>query len=221
MHWYVIHTKPRQEQRALLNLEQQGYECYLPLLSIEKIRQNSLSLIEEPLFPRYLFIRLDASKSGQSWAPIRSTLGVSRLVTFGSDPAKVDADLINTLRVQNSQLQQTPQRMFNEHDRVQIRNGPFAGLEAIYQMADGESRAMVLIQFLSKPIRLAVAPANLLKVGWKLISSSAALSFVQSLRKPFVYKIPCITSLRMLIVRQQGGSVVWQLRKLNAELGII
>lgn len=165
MHWYVIHTKPRQEQRALLNLEQQGYECYLPLLSIEKIRQNSLSLIEEPLFPRYLFIRLDASKSGQSWAPIRSTLGVSRLVTFGSDPAKVHADLINTLRLQNNQLQQTPQRMFNEHDRVQIRSGPFAGLEAVYQMADGESRAMVLIQFLSKPIRLAVAPANLLKVG--------------------------------------------------------
>jgi len=165
MHWYVIHTKPRQEQRALLNLEQQGYECYLPLLSIEKIRQSSLSLVEEPLFPRYLFIRLDASQSGQSWAPIRSTLGVSRLVTFGSDPAKVDAELISTLRIQNSQLRQTPQRMFNEHDRVQIQSGPFAGLDAIYQMPDGESRAMVLIQFLSKPIRLSVPPTNLLKVG--------------------------------------------------------
>ena len=34
MHWYVIHTKSQQEQRALLNLEQQGYECYLPLLSV-------------------------------------------------------------------------------------------------------------------------------------------------------------------------------------------
>lgn len=29
MHWYVIHTKPRQEQRALLNLAQRGYNCYL------------------------------------------------------------------------------------------------------------------------------------------------------------------------------------------------
>lgn len=165
MNWYVIHTKPRQEQRALLNLEQQGYECYLPLLSTEKIRQGSFSLIEEPLFPRYLFIHLDSSKSGQSWAPIRSTLGVSRLVTFGSDPAKVDADLINALRTQNSLLLQSPQRIFNEHDRVQIQSGPFAGLEAIYQMPDGESRAMVLIQFLSKPIRLSVLPTNLLKIG--------------------------------------------------------
>ena len=165
MHWFVIHTKPRQEQRALLNLEQQGYECYLPILAIEKLRQGVLSLIQEPLFPRYLFIRLDTSKSGQSWAPIRSTLGVSRLVTFGSDPAKVDADLISTLRTQNSFAREKPQRMFNEHDHVQIISGPFAGLEAVYQMQDGESRAMVLIQFLSKPIRLAVSPANLLKVG--------------------------------------------------------
>lgn len=164
MHWYVIHTKPRQEQRALLNLEQQGYECYLPLLAIEKLRQGAISLIEEPLFPRYLFIRLDAGKSGQSWAPIRSTLGVSRLVTFGSNPAKVDADLINTLRTQNSFANQAPQRMFNEHDHVQILSGPFAGLEAVYQMQDGESRAMVLIQFLSKPIKFTVSLANLLKV---------------------------------------------------------
>ena len=165
MHWYVIHTKPRQEQRALLNLEQQGYECYLPILPTEKLRQGALSLIEEPLFPRYLFIRLDVSQSGQSWAPIRSTLGVSRLVTFGTDPAKVDADLISTLRTQNSSARQNPQRMFNVNDQVQIISGPFAGLEAVYQMQDGESRAMVLIQFLSKPIRLAVSPANLLKVS--------------------------------------------------------
>lgn len=164
MHWFVIHTKPRQEQRALLNLEQQGYECYLPILATEKLRQGALSLIEEPLFPRYLFIRLGASQSGQSWAPIRSTLGVSRLVTFGTDPAKVDADLISTLRTQNSSARQKPQRMFNVNDQVQIISGPFAGLEAVYQMQDGESRAMVLIQFLSKPIRLAVSPANLLKV---------------------------------------------------------
>ena len=35
MHWYVVHTKPRQEQRALVNLMQQGYECYLPLVETD------------------------------------------------------------------------------------------------------------------------------------------------------------------------------------------
>jgi transcriptional antiterminator RfaH len=82
MHWYLIHTKPRQELRALENLQRQGYECYLPLLPTEKIQQKLVAIVDEPLFPRYLFIRLDSSQSGKSWTPIRSTLGVSKLVTL-------------------------------------------------------------------------------------------------------------------------------------------
>lgn len=165
MYWYVIYTKPRQEQRARLNLEQQGYECYLPLLTTEKLRQGVLTAVNEPVFARYLFIRLETSPSGKSWAPIRSTRGVSHLVTFGAEPAKVDARLIEVLRSQNGRMRERPERLFNEGDRVQIKEGPFAGLEAIYQMDDGESRSMVLITLLSKPAELAVSPANLRKVA--------------------------------------------------------
>jgi len=165
MYWYVIHTKPKQEQRALLNLEQQGYECYLPMLTAEKLRQGEVSVVEEPLFPRYLFIRLDVSQSGKSWGPIRSTMGVSHLVTFGTEPAKVDERLIETLRAQKDVLCSQPQRLFDQGERVLITDGPFAGIEAIYQMNDGESRAMVLIELLSKPAQLKISPANLRKIS--------------------------------------------------------
>lgn len=164
MHWYLIHTKPRQEQRALLNLEQQGYTCYLPLLATEKLRQGALTVVQEPLFSRYLFIRLETSHSGKSWAPIRSTQGVSRLVTFGTEPAKVSTGLIEALCSQSDGMREQPERLFIEGDHVQIKDGPFAGLEAIYQMDDGESRAMVLIDLLSKPTKLAVSLASLRKV---------------------------------------------------------
>jgi len=43
----------------------------------------SLSEIEESLFPRYLFVQLDIGPQGLDWGPIRSTMGVSRLVRFG------------------------------------------------------------------------------------------------------------------------------------------
>ena len=164
MHWYVIHTKPRQEQRALLNLEQQGYECYLPTLAVEKIRQGTLTVEEEPLFPRYLFIRLDQGASAKSWSPIRSTKGVSRLVAFGSEPARVDQQLIETLQQRHATTSNQPQKLFNPGERVVITDGPFAGLEAVYQMTDGERRAMVLIELLSKPTRLTVLPAKLRRV---------------------------------------------------------
>jgi len=86
MTWYLIHTKPRQESVALTNLSRQGFECYLPMLQVEKIRQRKTVLVAEAMFPRYLFIRLDANGTGQSWSPIRSTLGVTEMVKFGGQP---------------------------------------------------------------------------------------------------------------------------------------
>lgn len=165
MNWYLIHTKPRQEKCALQNLEQQGYHCYLPTLPAEKLRQGMLTITDEPLFPRYLFIRLGQEDSAKSWAPIRSTKGVSRLVRFGVEPAKVDDGLIDLLRAQDASFQNEPIRLFRPGERVRLTAPPFAGIEGIFQMADGERRVMVLIELLSKPVTLRVAPASLRKVG--------------------------------------------------------
>ena len=54
--WYVIHTKPKQEARALLNLSNQGYECFLPMHKKQVVRRATVVTQAEPLFSRYLFI---------------------------------------------------------------------------------------------------------------------------------------------------------------------
>jgi transcriptional antiterminator RfaH len=165
MHWYVIHTKPKQEQRALLNLEQQGYECYLPVFATERLRQGQLCVVEEPLFSRYLFVHLDTSRSGKSWGMIRSTRGVSCLVTFGTEPAKVSEQLIEALRSQKDLLCNQPQSLFMAEERLLVTSGPFAGIEAIYQMSSGEGRAMVMIELLGKFAKLKLLPSNLQKIS--------------------------------------------------------
>lgn len=163
-YWHVIHTKPRQEQRALTNLQQQGYDCYLPLLATEKLQRGTPTVVHEPLFARYLFIQLESNQTGKSWAPIRSTLGVSRLVTFGVEPAKASLELIDTLRAEISETHSKTVKLFNPGERVQVKHGPFMGLEGIYQMTDGEQRAMVLMVLLSKPCKLAFEPGTLRKL---------------------------------------------------------
>lgn len=151
----------------MLNLQQQGYECYLPVMRVEKLRQGALAFVEEPLFPRYLFIRLDFGASGKSWGPIRSTKGVSRLVSFGTEPAKVDDGLVELLRVRDAYMQgeSEPERLFKPGELVRLGEAPFAGVEGIYQMADGERRVMVLIELLSRPVAIRVAPASLSRAG--------------------------------------------------------
>ena len=149
MHWYAIHSKPRQEERALENLQRQGFEAWLPLLTVEKVLRSKLVQVVEPMFSRYLFIRLDTEQT--NWSPIRSTLGVSKLVSFGNRPAVVADELIEALQ---QMPEQAPQRLIQPGQQVKIVAGPLRGLEGIYQQADGELRAMVLIELLNKQHRI-------------------------------------------------------------------
>ena len=126
------------------------------------LRRKLLVPVDEPLFPRYFFIRLDAGQQGKSWNPIRYTTGVSRLVSFGNVPAKVDNALVSTIQAQ-LQAQPLQQSHFAPCEQLRINQGPFAGLEAIYQMADGIARVMVLIEIMSKQVRLSIEPGSLSK----------------------------------------------------------
>ena len=163
--WYVIHTKARQEQRALLNLQNQGYQCFLPMLTAEKLSRAKVMLKDEPLFPRYIFICLDTAKTGFGWSAIRSTLGVSGLVTFGTTPAKIAMHLIDNLRAYQKSEAQSPQRLFNTGDRLEIIYGPFTWLEAVYQLQSAQDRVIVLIKWLGKSVPLQITPKSLLKVA--------------------------------------------------------
>ena len=149
MHWYAIHSKPRQEERALDNLQRQGFEAWLPMLTVEKVLRGKLVNVTEPMFSRYLFIRLDTEQT--NWSPIRSTLGVSRLVSFGNRPAVVADELIQALQ---TVPQRAPERLFQPGETIKIVSGPLKGIEGIFQQADGEHRAMVLIDLLNKQHRV-------------------------------------------------------------------
>ncbi len=157
MNWYVVYTKPRQESRALLNLQNQGYSCYLPTFQQAKLRAGKLSTRVEPLFSRYLFIELGLEQQSQSWAPIRSTLGVSNLLMFGNEPASVPADLLDLLRAREKITLAQPVSLYQPGEKLQVIEGPFAGLEVVYHMDDGLARGIVLIDLLNRTTKLNVS----------------------------------------------------------------
>lgn len=163
-HWYLIHSKVRQEQVALDNLERQGYACVLPMMCVEKLRRGRLQAVQEVLFPRYLFVRLGSGLDAQSWGPIRSTVGVSRMITFGQTPARVSDDLIDELR-RRSASTEVQRRVFEPGEPVMVTQGPFAGLDAVYQMTDAQGRVMVLLDILSKQVKLTVTPTEVRKAN--------------------------------------------------------
>lgn len=118
-------------------------------MQVEKVRNQRIQVLSEPMFSRYLFIRLDDTT--QNWSPIRSTLGVSKLVSFGHQPAKVPFEFIQFLKEAPAK---TLARIFSPGDAIKIVSGPLRGLEGVYQAHDGQTRAFVLVDLLGKPQRL-------------------------------------------------------------------
>jgi transcriptional antiterminator RfaH len=154
--WYVIHTKPRQESQAVENLERQGYTAYCPQITISKRRRNAWHQVSEPLFPRYLFIEL--TEGEDDFGPIRSTLGVSNMLRFGGKPAIIGNDIIESLRQQECDSRETPDPEIpvKPGDRVRVLEGPFAGLEGIFQNSSKDARVIILMELLGRENRVSV-----------------------------------------------------------------
>ena len=151
--WYLVHSKPRQEALALEQLLAQGYHAWLPQLKrlSTKRRQRSEGLFAwEPLFPRYVFFR--PGTASQSIAPARSTLGVTRLVTFGHVPALMPHGRLQELatweRHQHS-LDAAAVAGLQAGMAVRIADGPLAGLDALVQLPQ-QDRVVVLLDLLGK-----------------------------------------------------------------------
>ncbi len=153
--WYVVYTKPSQEVVAEESLRRQGYTTYLPRLKQPRRHRGKWKEIIEPLFSRYLFIQISLGTDNIS--PIRSTRGVIGIVRFSSEPVAVSNTIIDAL-MQKTDLRTgtiiSNQPLFKKGDKVTILDGPLARLEGIYQAANGQKRAIILIDILGQSQRV-------------------------------------------------------------------
>jgi transcriptional antiterminator RfaH len=118
------------------------------VLEHKRRRNGLLKTVCEPLFPFYLFIYLDQVNS--NWRPIRSTRGVLRIIHFGNTPTPVPDELIERLHHQPHEAEGAHTR-FSPGDKITIAEGPFKGLDAVFQRAKGEERAIILLNMLQQP----------------------------------------------------------------------
>ena len=160
--WYLLSCKPHKDEVAEQQLINQDYEIYRPLAQRLRKRRGKMVKVVESLFPRYMFICLD--RLADNWAPIRSTIGVNKIIAFGDEPAVVDHNLIAALRAEESVLGEKAIDLdrFHRDDNVIITDGPFKGLNGRFLSYDGEERAMVLLEIMHTPTKLAISPASLL-----------------------------------------------------------
>lgn len=163
--WCVVMTKPRKEFVAAENLVRQNYSVYLPRIQVRKRRSASWVVCVEPLFPRYLFLRIN--RFLQNTLPIRSTLGVTGLLRFGETAAVVSEAVIRSIQLREDDatgLLPVQHQPFKVGEAVQIIDGPLKGFEGIFNQLRGDARVMVLLEMLGQINRLVIDRDLVIKV---------------------------------------------------------
>jgi len=157
--WYVVRSKPRREAYAQDQLLRRGVESFLPRI-LEPAR-GRLDATVGPLFPGYLFARIDILTQYNSviWSP-----GVRSFVAFGEVPAAVDADVIGFLQTRcGAEGVVRVVRTFHDGDVVRVTHGPLGGLLGVVEgHASGQARVRVLMELLRRRTQVSV-PSQLLE----------------------------------------------------------
>lgn len=159
--WYVVYTQAHSEALAALHLLRQGFETYLPRQ--RKLRRHSRKTEEilAPLFPRYLFVRVDTA--AQRWRAINSTFGVTHLLCNGDMPAPVPDAALLVLKAREGSdgvIEDRPPP-FRAGEKIKVRDGVFAALTGLVDACTDRERITILLDILGRKARVTLTEALL------------------------------------------------------------
>ena len=148
--WYAMRSKPCKEDFLWKQLRAREIECFYPRTCVRGADPRTRKV--RPYFPGYVFIHTDLEQVGLSalqWMP-----GAAGVVAFGGQPAWVPENLINAIRRRVEQINLAGGESLaglQSGDPIVIREGPFAGYQAIFDARlSGDDRVRVLLSLLSR-----------------------------------------------------------------------
>jgi len=158
--WYLVRTRQHKEAVVRSNLEKLVAETYLPLLRTTQMQWGKLASRIMPLFPCYLFARLDLESS---YYRVQTTPGVVAMVSAGGEPLKVDERIIGEIKRRAiNGIVELSQETLRTGDPVEILDGPLRGFSGVFeQYLSGAQRVTLLITLIGATSVRIVAPARI------------------------------------------------------------
>lgn len=145
--WYAVQAQAGREHIALQQLALQSFNVLCPMRS-KLLRVGKRRIEREvPLFPGYLFTKLDLQR--EQWRSINGTRGVIRIVSFGVRPAPVPFEFIEKLKAIDGPLAHAPPDELQSGASVRIVGGPFDELCGKLVEASDKDRVTILLKILA------------------------------------------------------------------------
>lgn len=151
--WFAVQVTPRSEKKIGSLLEYKGYQQFTPTYLSRKQWSDRTKISEEPLFPGYVFVRTSGTVVG---GLICATFGVMRILSFGGCPAVIPDSEIEAVRKLASLGKASPTEYLSVGQKVQIKDGPFAGIVGTIRQIRNRACLIVSVELIAQSIYLDV-----------------------------------------------------------------
>ena len=159
--WVLIYTKAKEEIKANENLQRQGFKTFLPLIAHNKKNSELETLV--PIFPRYLFAQINLKTD--NWASIKSSYGVSRIVMFSEKFTSIPNNIIKLIQGKLDEEGVCREDIstvdYQKGDPVFIKEGRFAGIDAIFLSKKSKDRVRLLLKLLNTSVVTDITSSNI------------------------------------------------------------
>jgi len=150
--WFAATVKPNRFAQAKLNLQNQNFKTFMPLLERTVRYARVEQQVLRPAFPGYIFVGFDRDTT--QWRVINNTFGVSGLVmSAANSPLPVHADLMASMMARCDSVGKVlPPAAFAAGDKVRVLSGPFKDLLAeVAKTSDGD-RVRLLLDLMGRAV---------------------------------------------------------------------
>jgi transcription antitermination factor NusG len=152
--WYAIRVQARFEKVASAVLGEKGFDAFLPLYRAKHQWSDRVKQVELPLFPGYLFCRIDI---GDRLVPVVTTPGVLGIVSAGRCPVPIaDSEVEAVQSVVRSGLPAFPWPTLISGTPVLIERGPLAGVEGVVTEVERKHRLIVSLPLLQRSVAVEI-----------------------------------------------------------------
>lgn len=157
--WHAVYTIPRHEKSLAKQLSLRGIEHFLPLYSEQRKWANGSKVcVDVPLFPGYLFVRIN--KRGR--VKVLQSPGALYIVPgLGSEAAEIPINHIDWLRAGLRENRLQPHPLLNVGQRVRITDGALSGIEGVLQRIKNSCRVIVTLELIMQSVSVEVELSKL------------------------------------------------------------
>jgi transcription antitermination factor NusG len=143
--WYAAYTRPQHERAIAEQATAKGLEALVPVASVRRNRKQRVVYLPTPLFPGYVFVRMQLEQR----IHLLSIPSVVRLVSFNGTPARISEAEIDAMRAcMTNASGLRSDDFFQAGCRVRIREGTLAGIEGVVVEQNTARRLVISIQML-------------------------------------------------------------------------